>query len=466
MPLPEPAAPVRAVAGQGDDGPGPDNPAPPATPPTDDPVAMPDAAPLTAPPASPVVGAPTLRFQEKREAILSAAAQLFNAQGVRGATLAGIASSVGLVTNSVTYYYRKKEDLATACFLRSIAAFNTLTATAAAEATVPARLQAFFRCHARLMADIEQGRHPPLVHFNDIRALPSPQAEEVFAAYTDMFRGVRALLKGEDTATLTRDDLNARAHIVLSVALWERAWLGRYEPDEYPRVANRVSDILLRGVAAPGVTWAAPLHAPAWQLNDPAVAGSASEAFLRAATVLVNEQGYRGASVDKISARLNVTKGSFYHHHDNKHDLISECFERSFSVMRQALDLAETSPGTGWSRACAAAHALVRYQLSPDGPLLRSSATSALPDHTQRDRVRTTMHRLTERLASVVVDGMMDGSIRPLDPAIAAQAAIATINAAAELHRWLPAANTDNIGELYVRPMLDGILCPSGKPAA
>lgn len=44
----------------------------------------------------------TARFQEKRDAILSAAASRFNEQGVKGATLADIAASVGLVTNSVT----------------------------------------------------------------------------------------------------------------------------------------------------------------------------------------------------------------------------------------------------------------------------------------------------------------------------------------------------------------------------
>ena len=67
-------------------------------------------------------GGSTSRFQVKREAVLAAAAHHFNQQGVKGATLADIAASVGLVTTSVTYYYRKKEDLATACFLRAIAA--------------------------------------------------------------------------------------------------------------------------------------------------------------------------------------------------------------------------------------------------------------------------------------------------------------------------------------------------------
>jgi len=400
----------------------------------------------------------TPRYQEKREAILAAAALLFNAQGVKGATLSGIAGSVGLVTNSVTYYYRKKEDLATACFLRSIAAFEAMAEAAARERSVPTRLRAFFRLNVQLLADIEEGRHAPIVNFNDIRALPSSQAEEVFAAYTALFRRVRGLLKGAETASLTRDDLNARGHIVLSVAHGLRSWIGRCETDEYQRAADRASDILLHGIHGAGSTWAAAEGESAWCLSSGA--DDTSEAFLRAATAMVNEQGYRGASVDKISARLNVTKGSFYHHNENKHDLISECFARSFAVTRQALSLAENGTGSGWSRACSAARALVRFQISPDGPLLRSTATSALPDQAQRERVRLTMRRLTERMASVVVDGMMDGSIRPLDPGIAANGAIAVINAAAELQRWVAGADLVNVADLYVRPAFEGVLCP------
>ena len=407
------------------------------------------------------LSAPTPRFHEKRESVLGAAARLFNERGVKGATLADIAASVGLVTNSVSYYYRKKEDLATECFLRSIAAFDAIAVEASAQHGVPARLATFFELHSRLLADMEQGTRPWLVTFNDIRALPSPQAEEVFAAYTDMFRRVRGLLKGPETTHLTRDDLNARGHMVLSIAHWVRAWITRYEVDEYPRVSARVVDILVQGVRGGASRWQPAEAERDWQLASGA--SGPMEAFLRAATVLVNEQGYRGASVEKISARLNVTKGSFYHHNDNKHDLISECFERSFAVVREALSLAENSPGSGWGRICAAARVLVRYQLSDDGPLLRTSATSALPDQAHREQVRRTMRRLTQRMGSVVVDGMMDGSIRPVDPAIFAEGAIAAINAAAELHRWLPGANADDSGDVYVRPVFEGVLCASAS---
>ena len=405
----------------------------------------------------------TTRYQEKRESVLNAAAMLFNQPGVKGATLSDIANSVGLVTNSVTYYYRKKEDLATACFLRTIEAFNELAATAAGETGTAARIITFYASLARLLSDIELGGHVPMVTFNDIRALPSPHAERVFAAYTNMFRQVRNLLRGPDTAHLTRDDLNARGHIVVSAAHNLRQWIGRYEVAEYPRVAQRLADIVVHGMHASASGWAGADGERQWRLGEPN--GGTSEAFLRAATALVNEQGYRGASVDKISARINVTKGSFYHHNDNKHDLISECFDRTFAVVRRALSMAEDSPGSGWSRACAAARALVRYQLSPEGPLLRATAVSALPDEAQRDNVRRTQLRLTERMTSVVVDGMIDGSIRPLDPHIAAQASIAAINAAAELTRWVPSATVDNAADLFVRPALQGVLCP-GMPTA
>ncbi len=402
----------------------------------------------------------TARFQEKREAILGAAALLFNERGVKGATLSDIAASVGLATNSVTYYYRKKEDLAAACVLRAIERYESLIIEAASETTAAKRLQRFFREHAALLAEIELKQVPEFVVFNDLRALPSPQLDIAFAAYTDMFRNIRALLKGPETVGLTRDALNARAHIVLSIANWMRTWIGRFETDDYTRIADRMTDIVINGLAGGDSRWRRVDTERDWQLGrHTRGSGDTADAFLRAATFLVNEQGYRGASVDKISARLNVTKGSFYHHNDNKQDLISACFERTFSVVRQALSLAESGSGSGWDRACAVARALVRYQLSDDGPLLRSSATSALPDQAHRDGVRTTMARLTEKMGCIVVDGMMDRSIRPLDPAIAALIAIGVINASAELQRWAPSANVETAADMYLRPVFCGLFC-------
>ncbi|MCW7536955.1 TetR family transcriptional regulator [Aquabacterium sp. A7-Y] len=408
-------------------------------------------------PTPPPETSPTSRFQEKQDAVLAAAARHFNAQGVKGATLGGIAASVGLVTTSVTYYYRKKEDLATACFLRAIAAHEALARQAAGAGTVAERLSAFVQGLAGMVAGIETGARPTLILFNDLRALPQPQEAEVFGAYTDMFRRVRALFMGPETAAWSRADLNARTHLLVSTAHWMRAWLPRFEPERAPVGATRVTELLLRGLGGAARAWQDP---PAGDQAALLGSGDATEeAFLRAATELVNEQGYRGASVDRISARLNLTKGWFYHHNHNKCDVIAACFERSFSVVRRALAEAEAAGGSGWQRAARAAAAVLCFQLSGQGPLLRGSATSALPDPAQRERVSLDTQRLTERLASLLVDGMVDGSVRPLDPGMAAQLLLAQLNAASELRRWVPSARAENVVGLYLRPALCGLLC-------
>jgi AcrR family transcriptional regulator len=410
----------------------------------------------------PVVALPqTRRFVEKREAILDAAARVFNRHGVRGGTLADVAHSVGLITNSVTYYYRRKEDLAAACLLRSIAAVDAIAAQACRGEDAERRLRGFVSGHARLLAEIAEGRQAELVGFSDIRALPSPHLEKAFAAYTDMFRAVRRVLP--EGSGFDRRDLNARAHLLLSLVNWMRAWIRRYEPDDYERVAQRIGDILVHGMARSPQQWAE-RAGPEIGWPQPAAGDLRTpEAFLHAATRLVNEQGYRGASVERISARLNLTKGSFYHHHDNKDGLIAACFERSFDVIRQTLAIAAARPGSGWDRLTASARALVRYQLSEQGPLLRTTAWSALPELLRGDTLLT-MNRLTERFGGFVIDGMLDGSIRPLDPSVAAQLVSAMINAASELERWVPGISTDNAARVYVQPLFVGLLRPVPEP--
>lgn len=407
-----------------------------------------DAAPAHAP-----------HGERRREALLDAAARRFNEQGLRGATLADIAGAVGLATNSLTHYFRRKEELAAACLLRAIAAVDELAAEAAAEAGLEARLRQFLCGFAARLAEVHAGRRPDLVAFNDVRALPESQAEPVFAAYNTMYRRVRALLDADDAPRLSRAERNARGHVVLSVANWLRSWIVRHELECYERAAARVAELLVHGLAAPGSRWAQVAELPAIVLAPPAD-DAAAEAFLQAATALVNEQGYRGASIERIAARLHRSKGAFYHRHDTKHDLISACFDRSFELQRAALRAAEAAPGNGWQRAGAAASAMARFQLSAQGPLLRASATSALPDAAERERVQRSGERLAARCAELLLAGMADGSIRPLDPAMAAELVLAVVNAGAELPLWVPEAAGEDVARLMLQPLFEGLRAP------
>jgi len=399
---------------------------------------------------------PTSRYLRKRQDILAAAALVFNELGIGGGTLAGIADRVGLATNSVTYYYRRKEDLVSACFHRSIVAQLEEIRDAAIHPTVAGRVEAYLVGQAALLADIATGDRPPLVVFSELRTLGGRTGVEVHRVYVDVFRAVRALLVGPETAGLTRADLNARTHMLLSAALFMRAWIKRVEPDQYTRIGARLADLIVDGLGSPGSAWRARGPEQGWILVD--ATDTPNDRFLRAATGLLNEKGYRGASVNRISARLNVTKGSFYHHIEHKDDLILACFERTLSAIRRAAAEAQALPLHGWDQVCAMSRSLGQLQISSLGPLLRVGALGALPASDGRADAYRRMFQLTERIADMIVVGMIDGSIRPLDPGIAAQLVSGSVNAMAELHHWVPGAPPDRLLDLYLKPVFEGIL--------
>src|SRR5580692_7919829 len=83
----------------------------------------------------------TARFNRKREAIIAAATEILNYRGVRGMTLALVAERVGLITTSVTYYFKKKDELAAACFLSGIERLKALVREAGAERSASARVR-------------------------------------------------------------------------------------------------------------------------------------------------------------------------------------------------------------------------------------------------------------------------------------------------------------------------------------
>ena len=398
----------------------------------------------------------TQRYLKKREAILHAAAQLFNQHGVKGATLSDVAGRVGLSTNSITYYYKKKEDLVVACLLRSIEVINDIISVAAESSHAEDRIRQFIRLFFSRLGQIQGDEAPEMMTFRDVQVLGNPHAEVIFAAYTGMFRRVRQLLITDAVTLANRVSLNARSHLLLTLTLGAMTWISRYAPEDYELVAASMSNILLGGLASETSQWRdvalddALAHAPS-------TSDATQDAFLRAATALINELGYRGASVDRISARLKVTKGSFYHHNPNKDDLISECFERTFLVTRHMQMIARSGEGSGWDKLCAVSRALVRYQFSERGPLLRMSAWSELPDDIRDNKLKT-INQLGLRLVGLLVDGMRDGSIRPLDQSVAAFQVSGMINASIVLDRWVPDVTAENAVELFVRPLFLGIL--------
>ncbi len=401
------------------------------------------------------VGAParpdltTRRFQAKRDAILAAAAQAINEQGAKGMTFADIARRVGLNTTSVTYYFRRKEDLAAACFEHTLNSLQAMLDEALSEPTPEARVARYLGINVERLSRIERGADTPLATLSDLRATEGEVRSRLMSGWQRVFRTTRALWG--PAATRAQTDLHgARAHVLLENTFWLPVWLGRYDPDQYRRVETRLMEMFRDGIARAGDAWS---PEPIELTHD---AEPAREALLLAATRLLNELGYHGASVQRIASALNVTKGSFYHHLDAKDELVIACFHRSFAAIAEAQRLADERGGTHWHRLSSVIATLLDVQFGERGPLLRTTALSGLAPMVRQAMVDRS-NRIARRYAGTISDGVAEGSMRSVDALVAAQALMALQNAAFDMRKWAGTMPRERAIAMYAGTLLFGL---------
>jgi AcrR family transcriptional regulator len=241
-------------------------------------------------------GRATKRFEAKSAAIVAAAADVINEQSAKGMTFADVARRVGLNTTSVTYYFKRKEDLAAACFERTLARLEEMLDAALEETTPEARVTRFVAEEFRRLARIRAGLERDVATLADLRAMEEPLRGRLIDAWQLLYAKARRFWGPQANAEMAQL-IDARAHVLLENISWLPTWLTRYDVDEYPRIEARLGDLFRNGFAAPDARWSPT------QLRVERRAGEAGrEMFLHAATRLINLLGYRGASVEGIVA--------------------------------------------------------------------------------------------------------------------------------------------------------------------
>lgn len=398
---------------------------------------------------------PSDKFRRKRDLILDAASVQINRHGVRGLTFAGVAQAVGLNTSSVTYYFKRKELLASATYEREIARWQTMIDAAATAETPRARVRALVHSYLAQVTRTRAGDEPQLTLLSDIRAMEDASRTRLIRQYQRLLWGV-ASFWGAMPDTLGRAGSLARAQILLDNLHWSRTWLPLYSDADFPRVEARLCEYFENGFAPPSATWA-----PTYVKPDPGAgqgeAGISRETYLRAATVLINERGYRGASVERIAAHLKLSKGSFYHHLSGKDDLVLECFDRSYSRVSSVQYRALHAPGDYWQRLTSTVEALLSVQFDADFPLLRTTALQALPKELRLDIIRRS-NRMAQRFAGMMIDGITQSSIRPVDPLIVSQCLMAGLNAAHDFQFWARGKlDLETAIQVYATPLVFGL---------
>ncbi len=392
----------------------------------------------------------TKRFRAKRDAILAAAAEAINEQSAKGMTFADVARRVGLNTTSVTYYFKRKEDLAAAAFENTLESLIAMLDVAAEEATPEDRVRRYLALNMDRLGRIQRGEEKAFAVLSDLRATEEPMRGRLMAGWREVFRRTR-LLWGP-TSSRAQTDLNgARAHVLLENTFWLPIWLTRYEPDQYGRVEERLMDVFAHGIAGKDAKWSPTLLDLSHDEAEPG-----REAFLLAATRLINELGYRGASVQKIASELNVTKGSFYHHLDAKDDLVIACYRRSFDTIADAQSRGEAEGGSYWHKLSSTVATLLDVQFAERGPLLRTTALSGLPVGVRNAMVDRS-NGIARRYAGMMMDGIGEGSIRAVDALIAAQALMALQNAAFDMRKWASTMPRERAIAMYASTLMYGL---------
>jgi AcrR family transcriptional regulator len=393
----------------------------------------------------------TKRFQAKRNAILAAASEAINEQSAKGMTFADVARRVGLNTTSVTYYFKRKEDLAQACFEHTLETLQDMLDEALTLPTPEARVAHYLHLNIQRYARIRRNEERALATLGDLRAMEEPMLGRLMTGWREVFRKTRTLWGAEPENRQLKDLYGARAHVLLENTFWVPAWIERYDLDQFERIEARLMDMYRYGIAMPGDVWAPTVLAIEHEEAEPG-----REAFLRAATRLTNELGYRGASVQRIASELNVTKGSFYHHLDAKDDLVIQCYRRSFDTIIETQQAGSQMVGSWWDRLTSVIATLLDVQFSERAPLLRTTALNGLPRPVRQAMIDRS-NRIAGRYAGMLSDGIAEGSIRPLDPVIASQSLMSLQNAAFDMRKWASAMPRDRAIAMYASTIVFGM---------
>ena len=403
---------------------------------------------MTAPPA------PRARYAAKRDAIMAAATRVFSEQGMSGFTLAAVAKRMDLHPVSLTYYFKRKEDLAAAVLHDTIDRFGAMLDQGEARSAPADRLGTFVAAYFETRRRVALGEERPLAPFSEVYLIVGEQKRPVIAAFETLYVRIGRLLKADDMPWVGAQRRRGLARLIVNQLTWSDSWLIGYAPEDYARVAARLTDIMVGGLAASGQRLP---RAPLIDLGGPVAENDevTRDRFLVAATKLINREGYRGASVDKISAELNVTKGSFYHHNNDKDELAVACFERTFDLIGLARREAAKG-GPGWEQLWLAVASLGVHQAEGrGGRILRHHALAAVPAPMRR-RMLLRFQQIGNSFAGVIADGVADGSIRPVDPRLAAAACMVTFNACVSLTATHGSEATQEVIDEYLRPALLG----------
>lgn len=213
----------------------------------------PVAAPTEAVP-SPWSDAPDRAAQReaKRQAVLGAAAQLFNERGFAATSLDDIAARLGVSKPTLYYYVKSKDEILLSCVRQGLhMTLEGIEASRLAGGNALDQLRACMAVYARI---VTQPFGMCLIRVGDEQVPPGSRKElrRMKSAIDQEFR--RLVAQGVQEGVLTPCDPKMAAFMIAGALSWIGRWYqpeGVYSVDE---IVAQSTDLLLSGVLRRDVT--------------------------------------------------------------------------------------------------------------------------------------------------------------------------------------------------------------------
>ena len=407
----------------------------------------------------------TAQHDAKRIAILSQAAKLFNSMGSRTTTLKDIAQSLGLTKTSLYYYVKTKEELIYQCYMAALEQHHKRLDEIEKTYQKPGeRSSAFFLHHFENWLAAREGRGPHIAALMEIASLKGSHREDVEKQYIRMFKRVRQyLLDGMEDGSIRRCDATSATRAALGSVEWAFSWLHNVPRDQVLDIARDALNVLGDGLYT-GVGEYNYSSIPYEESPDETLLGFnreqqnrlKQEAFSKTGIRFFNKKGFAGTSLDDIAEHLNVSKGAFYYHINNKEDLLFSGYNRSLDIVEKIHQQASQLQGTGLQKIEQTCRRVFYAQNSSEGPLVRYNTITALPIP-RRKKILQRTDASNQCFGDFIQAGIDEGSVRPINSYVAQQLIAGAINAAMDIALWRNVDDLEQASIDYFDIFLNGL---------
>lgn len=185
-------------------------------------------------------------YDERRDAIVSKAAELYGQRGFLGSSIADLAEACGMSKSLLYHYFSSKEDILFEIMDSHVVALGQIAASVHDEPDPRKRL---FRLTEQFMEVYVPASNRHKVLLNDLDKLPPQRRKTIIAEQRVLLDAVDAILT-ELSPTLANKALERRAATMIYFGMinWTHTWFDPKGALHASEIATLAVNIFLKGV--------------------------------------------------------------------------------------------------------------------------------------------------------------------------------------------------------------------------